>query len=124
MEKRIRSHKRTAPGTHLVQFRANTEGIKSFIPNDLSSFEYTLACSFCGKVINDVKINSEQTTTEGSEKKLIIQSHALIVKKNLHSHILKIIQRMFIMITQYGIIYFLLIALDVGLILFNAMLGK
>ena len=70
MEKRIRSHKRTAPGTHLVQFRANTEGIKSFMPNDLSSFEYTLACSFCGKVINDVKINSEQTTTEGSEKKV------------------------------------------------------
>lgn len=83
MEKRIRSHKRTLPGTHLVQFRANTENIKSFLPVDLSSFEYTLACSYCGKVLNDVKINSEKFTPEGSEAKVNYASPCPECKKEL-----------------------------------------
>lgn len=70
MEKRIRSHRRTAPGTHLVKFRANTESIKSFMPADLSSFEYTLACSYCGKVLNNVKIDSEKIEPDDSEIKV------------------------------------------------------
>lgn len=69
MEKRIRSHKRTKAGTHLIQFRANTENIKSFMPAGISSFEYTFACSYCGKVLNENKADSEQTTTEEAEPK-------------------------------------------------------
>ncbi|OHT01987.1 hypothetical protein TRFO_31002 [Tritrichomonas foetus] len=70
MEKRTRSHPRTSPGTHKVFFRANTENISLLQPENLSSFNFTLACSHCGRVFKDVKINEEQYEPENYNKKV------------------------------------------------------
>lgn len=83
MEKRTRSQKRTLPGTHMVNFRANTENIKYFMPKDLSSFVYTLACSYCGHVLKGVKINPCQYSLDGSSAKVNYSAPCPECKKDI-----------------------------------------